>query len=123
MENIIENKTEQFMSKALIGAVPGKSWNSTMKPLQIRIRPCREEMRHGLIHAMGLMLTVWPLGERDSSVLPLAHYGVGYRNGTYQFACGGEYLYVPHVTGAPQVYGSGNTAHGVSVVSAGDMVA
>lgn len=62
-------------------------------------------------------------GEKDSRVLSLAHDGVGYRNGTYQFACGGEYLYVPHVTGAPQVYGSGNTAHGVSVVSAGDMVA
>lgn len=36
MENIIENKTEQFMSKALIGAASGKSWNSTMKHAQVR---------------------------------------------------------------------------------------
>ena len=36
MENIIENKTEQFMSKAQIGAVPGKSWNSTMNLMEVR---------------------------------------------------------------------------------------
>lgn len=36
MENIIENKTEQFMSKGLIGAASGKSWNSTMNLMEVR---------------------------------------------------------------------------------------
>lgn len=55
--------------------------------------------------------------------LSLAHDGVGHRNGADQFASGGEYLHVPHMAGATQVYRGGNTAHGVSVVSAGYVVA
>lgn len=34
-------------------------------------------------------------------LLSLAHNGVGYCYGTYQFSCRGEYLHVPHVTGTP----------------------
>lgn len=55
--------------------------------------------------------------------LPLAHDGVGHRNGADQFACGCENLHVPHMAGATQVYRGGDTTDGISIVSAGNVVA
>lgn len=55
--------------------------------------------------------------------LSLAHYGVRNRYGAYQFSSRGEDLYVPYMTGTSQMYRRCHTAHGVSIVGAGDVVA